>query len=146
MIARLQRDTLLAQLALVVVALVLRPRDWRLAAGILGGGLLAALSYWALRGAIEAVSTASQAPSEGGAPAPKKHDDSGTAENAKTSDFRPISRGFVLVKFFTRHAILALAAYGMMTRLRLDPIGMLIGVSAPVLAAALESLRYLRKS
>jgi hypothetical protein len=48
------------------------------------------------------------------------------------------------VKFFTRHAILALAAYGMMVRLHLDPLGMLVGVSSLFVAAAVEAVRSLR--
>jgi hypothetical protein len=49
-----------------------------------------------------------------------------------------------LVKFFTRHAILALAAYVMMVRLHLDPVGLLAGVSSLAVAAAVEGLRDLR--
>lgn len=55
------------------------------------------------------------------------------------------SRALALVKFFTRHGILALAAYGMMARLELHPIGLLIGVSAPAVAAAIEAARVLRR-
>ena len=54
------------------------------------------------------------------------------------------SRVWPLVKFFTRHAILALAAYGMMARLELHPIGLLIGVSAPAVAATVEAMRAAR--
>jgi len=49
-----------------------------------------------------------------------------------------------LVKFFTRHAIVALAAYGMMVRLHLDPIGLLAGVSSLGIALGFEALRDLR--
>jgi hypothetical protein len=49
-----------------------------------------------------------------------------------------------LVKFFTRHAIVALVAYGMMVRLRLDPLGLLAGVSSLVVGVAAEVLRDLR--
>jgi hypothetical protein len=45
------------------------------------------------------------------------------------------------VKFFTRHVILGLVAYGMMVRLHLDPIGMLVGVTSVVVAAAIEAAR-----
>jgi hypothetical protein len=51
------------------------------------------------------------------------------------------SRAMALVKFFTRHAILAFAAYVMMARLELHPVGMLVGVSVPILAAAVEAVR-----
>jgi hypothetical protein len=62
----------------------------------------------------------------------------------ETGGFRPVSGLFALVKFFTRYAILALAAYGMMLRLHLDPVGMLIGVSAVPVAAAAELARTRR--
>jgi hypothetical protein len=52
----------------------------------------------------------------------------------------------VLVKFFTRHVILAFAAYVMMARLHLDPIGMLLGVSSLGVAAAVEAARTLRSA
>ena len=55
-----------------------------------------------------------------------------------------ISPVFVLVKFFTRHAIVALAAYGMMVRLHLDPLGLLAGVSSLGVAVGVEALRDLR--
>jgi hypothetical protein len=45
------------------------------------------------------------------------------------------------VKFFTRHAILAVAAYVMMVRLHLDPVGMFIGVTSVVVAAAVAAAR-----
>jgi hypothetical protein len=54
------------------------------------------------------------------------------------------SRAWLLVKFFTRHGILALAGYGMMARLRLDPLAMLAGVGTFGLAAAVEAGRALQ--
>ena len=54
------------------------------------------------------------------------------------------SSGFKLVKFFTRHGILALAAYGMMVRLHLSAVGLLAGVSSLGVAVAVEALRDLR--
>lgn len=139
MIARLQRDTVITVIAVAVLLFLWRPRTPALALGVIGGGLLAGLSYWAIRGAV--ASLTSRGPGE-----VRNDDDATAAEEGERREFRPVSRSFALVKFFTRHAILALVAYGMMARLRLDPVGMLIGVSAPVVAAALESLRYLRKS
>jgi hypothetical protein len=118
---RLQRNTLFAIAALTVLAFFVRPTQPRIALGVLGGGLLIGLSYWGLRSLADVV--------------------------AKPADFaekRPSFRVFGLVKFFTRHAILALAAYGMMARLELHPIGLLIGVSAPGVAAALELFRARR--
>ena len=97
---------------------MLWPARWQVPAGVLGGGLLVGLSAWAIRGAVDGLS----------------------AEGAG----RPAA-ALVLVKFFTRHAILALAAYGMMVRLHLDPVGMLVGVSSLVIAAGVEALRRLQR-
>jgi hypothetical protein len=53
-------------------------------------------------------------------------------------------RPAALVKYFTRYGILAVAAYVMLARLRLHPIGLLAGVSSLVVAAALAAARFLR--
>jgi hypothetical protein len=96
-------------------------RDISIPLGVLGGGLLIGLSFWAIRGAVDAliaVRTSGETPAK--------------------------STGFQLVKFFTRHGMLALAAYVMMVRLHLDPLGLLAGVSSLAIAAAVEVLRDLR--
>lgn len=118
MVDPLIRDTAIACAGLAAGAWILRPDQPRLAAGVVGGGLLMGLSIWAIHGAVAQV-----------------------ASRARMREMRPVSRAFLLVKFFTRHAILALAAYGMMVRLRLDPIGMCVGVTAAVVAAAVEAGR-----
>ena len=91
------------------------------ALGVLGGGLLIGLSFWAIRGTVDALIALRS---------------SGETPGKRT--------GFHLVKFFTRHVILALAAYGMMVRLHLDPVGLLAGVTSLVVAVAVEGLRDLR--
>jgi hypothetical protein len=79
---------------------------WRSGAGVLGGGGLAALSYRGLKAGIF------------GGPGPAAR------------------RGVALVKFFTRYAILAVAAYVMLARLRLPPWAVAAGVSSLVVALA----------
>ncbi len=118
MTRRVLRDTAGVCAALALGALGVWPDRWRIAAGVLGGGALVGLSAWAIRGAVDGWlgAAGSRAPGAG-----------------------------VLVKFFTRHAILALAAYGMMVRLHLDPIGMLVGVSSLVLAAGVEAIRRIQR-
>ena len=112
------RSTAIVCAGLAVVAALAWPARWQVAAGVLGGGLLVGVSAWAIRGAVEGF--------VGQGPA------------------RPAA-SLVLVKFFTRHAILALAAYGMMVRLHLDPVGMIVGVSSLVIAAGVEALRRLQR-
>jgi len=112
-IERIVRDA-----AVVCVLAAIGFSAWRrdLASGlsVLAGGSLIGLSYWAIRGTVDALIS----PRSG-------------------------SR-FQLVKFFTRHAMLALAAYVMMVRLHLDAVGLLAGVSSLAVALAVEVLRDLR--
>jgi hypothetical protein len=112
MIARIARNTVWCCLA-IAVAFAAWQRNVAGPLGVLGGGVLIGLSFWAIRGSVDALM--------GGK-----------------------SRGFALVKFFTRHGILALAAYGMMVRLHLDPVGLLAGVSSLGVGVAGEALRDLR--
>jgi hypothetical protein len=119
-IERLARNT--AIICLIVAALAgAWTRDVFVPLGVLGGGILIGLSFWAIRGAVDAL-IALRSSGE----TPRK------------------STGLQLVKFFTRHGMLALAAYVMMVRLHLDPLGLLAGVSSIVIAAAVEVLRDLR--
>jgi small-conductance mechanosensitive channel len=114
MIERLARDTAVACAALCVVALAVWPSDWRVAGGVAGGGLLIGGSFWAISGAVTALATGRK------------------------------RRGLGFVKYFTRYGILALAAYGMMVRLHLSPLGLLTGVSALGVAVGVEAIRDLR--
>ena len=80
--------------------------------GVAAGGLIAAVSYGAIRAGVDAlVST------------------------------RSSSTVWGLVKFITRFAILGAIAYVMMVRLRAQPVWMLLGASSLVAAAALEAVR-----
>lgn len=121
MLARLQRDSLVTGAVLAAAAAVLWPARPDRPLGVLGGLLLVAVSY---RGIVAGVDGAW-----------------GTAANAETRrDAAPKGR-FGFVKFFTRHAILALGAYVMMARFGFDPVAMLAGVSAPAVAATAEIVR-----
>ena len=120
MIARIARDTAWACVAIAVVfAIVMRTLAAPL--GVIGGGLLIGLSFWAIRGSVDTLIALRSGGETGGK-----------------------SSGFKLVKFFTRHAIVALAAYVMMVRLHLEPVGLLAGVSSLGIAVAIESFRDVR--
>ncbi len=120
MIERIARDTALACVA-IAIGFFLWQRNLASPLGVIGGGLLIGLSFWAIRGTVDTLVGLRL----GG-------------ESARRS------RLFALVKFFTRHGILALAAYGMMVRLHLDPLGLLAGVSSLGVAVGVEALRDLR--
>jgi hypothetical protein len=117
-IRRFARNTALACLALSAGAAVWSRGDLRVVGGVIAGGVLIGVAIWALGGVV-----------------------SGLAAGVETADIRPISRRSALVKFFTRHGILAFVAYVMMVRLHLDPIGMVVGVTSVVVAAIVEARR-----
>lgn len=119
---RLERDTLVAGLGMAAIAALVWPEAPRRSLGVLGGLVLIAVSY---RGILAGVAGLWTAPP-------------GTGDSGQIR--RP--RGFV--KFFTRHAILALGAYVMMARFEFDPMAMLAGVTAPAIAAAVEIVRTVR--
>lgn len=121
MLDRIVRNTAVSCVVIAAIAAAWS-RGFRAPLGVLGGGLLIGLSYWAIRGTVDALIALRSGVDETPAKAPR----------------------FQLVKFFTRHGMLALAAYVMMVRLHLDPVGLLAGVSSLAVAVAVEVLRDLR--
>jgi hypothetical protein len=113
---RIGRYTAVVCATLAVLAAAVWPGRWEIAGGVLGGGTLVGVSAWAIRGLVDGL----------------------------LGGRRPAAAG-LLVKFFTRHGILALAAYGMMARLRLDPVAMLVGVSSLFIAAGVAALRRFQR-
>jgi ATP synthase I chain len=120
MIARIARDTALACLAIALVFFLVK-RTLAAPLGVLGGGLLIGLSFWAIRSTVDTL-ISRRSSSETGRKSPR----------------------LALVKFFTRHGIVALVAYGMMVRLHVDPLGVLLGVTSLGIAVGVEALRDLR--
>ena len=120
MLERIVRDAGIACVVIAVLFAIAR-QDVLSGVSVLGGGLLIGLSYWAIKGTVDAL-IAVRLGGENPARLPR----------------------WPLVKFFTRHGMLALAAYGMMVRLHLDPLGLLVGVSSLFMAVAIEVLRDLR--
>lgn len=131
MIARVARHTAVACVA-IAIGFAIWKRNLAAPLGVLGGGLLIGLSFWAIRGSVDALVAM-------GSGSPRR---SGGA--AKAGETGRKTTTFSLVKFFTRHGILALGAYGMMVRLHLDPMGLLAGASSLGVAAAVEALREFR--
>ena len=109
---RFERDAILSCGVLAGIALALPGGGPWMAVAVLGGGGLAAASYRAIKGAVDAVAGGGR-------------------------------RTAALVKFFTRHGMLAIAAYVMLVRLRLHPVGVLMGASSLFVAAAVAAARSL---
>ena len=125
---RIERDTLVVGGMLALGALALWPEHPARAAGVAGGLALIALSYQGIRAGVDGV--------WGRVPAPPA--------GAVGSDPAAVRAPFGFVKFFTRHAMLALSAYVMMARFEFDPMAMLAGVTAPAIAATVEFARTMR--
>lgn len=123
MLRRVERDAVLACGAMAALAMVVGRGGWAL--GVLGGGGLAWVSYAGIKGGIDALVAVA-----------------GASPEARRAARTRAAIG--LVKFFTRYAILAAAAYVIMARLRLPPIAVLAGASSLVIAVTLEALRALR--
>jgi hypothetical protein len=130
-VERVARDTALA-CVVIAIGFWLWKRNLSSPLGVLGGGLLIGLSFWAIRGTVDTLVSLQAGVSRR------------SPEGAKADETGRKSTGFALVKFFTRHGIVALAAYGMMVRLHLDPVGLLAGVSSLGVAVGVEALRDLR--
>lgn len=162
---RFERDAILACLAMSAVALIVAilvdgaDLAARAALGVLGGGLLMALSYRAIKGAVDVLvevavgQTGAEAPFQTESPGGSSSDPDSAAEDWRSEqDFSPAHppalssgrRAVLAVKFFTRYALLAVAAYVMLTCFRLHPVGILAGATSPFLAALMQLARLAR--
>lgn len=100
---------------------------WRADAplGVLAGGLLVRISYKGIKSGIDALVGAM-----------------GHAPEARERTARGrVSTAIGLVKFFTRYAILGVAAWVIMARLKLPPVAVFAGASSLVIAVMFEALR-----
>ena len=98
---------------MAVIALVLPGGGMWAAFSVVCGGLLVWISYRGVRSGVDAAITGQK------------------------------SRVLPLVKFFTRYGILAFAAYVMLARLRVSPLGLLAGASSLVAAACVAAARVI---
>jgi hypothetical protein len=95
---------------------------WRFGGGVLGGGLLSAISYRVLMRGVAAMG-------------PPPAGDEG----------RPaVSLTRVALGLAGRYALLLAVGYVIIARLHLHPLGVLVGVSAVVIAAMVEAARAWR--
>ena len=102
---------------MAAVAWMVARGDVNAPAGVFGGGALVWVSYRGIKGGIDAMVT------------------------ARGGEARRIHVAIGLVKFFTRYAILAVAAYVIMARFRMPPLAVFAGASSLVVAVAIEALR-----
>jgi hypothetical protein len=117
-----ERDAVLVWGGLTAAALLATRGRWDVALGVAAGGALMVVSYLGIKGGADVLVAA-------------------------VEGSRPRRRVLVVgaLKFLGRFALLGLGAYVMLTRLRLHPVGVLVGASAPVLAAAIQVGRLARR-
>lgn len=130
MIERIARSTAISCVVIAIAFAIWRGSAWA-AIAVFGGGFLIAISFWAIAQTVDKLMPAASVSRR-------------SPEGAKADETGQKTAVFTLVKFFTRHAIVALAAYGMMVRLHLDAMGVLAGVTSLGVAVGLEALRDLR--
>ncbi len=127
MLRRFERNQAVACLAMASAAACLGRLD--VALGVLGGGGLMGLSYWAIKGGVDAIV--------------RNPARAGSHDTARQHARRRLA---ALARFVGRYALLALAAYVMLACLHTHPVGLLIGAASPVVAAAAEAVRVVRTS
>jgi hypothetical protein len=89
------------------------------ALGVLGGGLLIAISLYTIGGGVSAIVAAASGQSPG---------------RQKPA--------WLLAKVVLRYALLGFLAYVMIARLRLHPIGLLVGATSITAAVFVEAVRF----
>jgi hypothetical protein len=117
------------------------------AVAVLGGGLIAAVSYAGLASGVTALTAAAERAAGPGPAADPVRGGSPDADGAEPDPARkrPRPPAKILATVVLRYALLGLLAYVMIARLRLHPVGLLAGVSSVVIAVGAEAIRSLVK-
>ncbi len=126
-LGRIERGALAWCGLLALGAFVWRRGNPEVALGVLGGGALIAVSYWAIKSSVTRLTEALA-----------RRAASGSGARARPS------LALALAVFVLRYALLGLLAYVMIARLRLHPVGLFLGASSVVAAAAVEAMRPAR--
>jgi hypothetical protein len=117
MLRRIERTSVAVCGAMAVAAWIAARGRLDAPLGVVGGALLVAISYRGIKGGIDAVA------------------------GAAGGERRRAGVTIGLVKFFTRYAILAVAAWVIMARLTLPPVAVIAGASSLVVAVGIEAFR-----
>lgn len=122
LLARIERKAIWVALGLAVAALIWPGAGAAVTAGVFGGALLGGISYWSIKRGVDGLTNAMAG---------------GASVRGKTAQ--------ALIILVGRYALLALIAYVMISRLRLSPVGLLLGASVIPIAATVEVLAGVRK-
>lgn len=136
LLRRLERTAVVWWIGVAALALLWRRGRPDVAVGVLGGGVLAGASYWAIKSGIDRLSAHLMRRAAAGATTARG--EAGASRQPARAPWRAVAL------MGLRYALLALLAYVMIARLRLHPIGLLLGASSVVAAAAIEALRIPR--
>ena len=120
LLRRVERTAAVCCGLMMVAALILAKGSPGPALAVLAGGVLIGLSYWSIKSGVSNLLG---------------------AVGAQT----PAPRGRIALQLAGRYALLGFAAYVMIVRLRLHPLGLLAGASSIVAAVTVEAGRLLMK-
>jgi small neutral amino acid transporter SnatA (MarC family) len=145
LLRRLERGALVWCALAAVGVLALAPSRTDVLLGIAGGGILAIVSFYAIRGSVDAAVRAFAPAAASRPPAEASSDGPGPEPMAAPTRTGPQPAGTasLVVKMAGRYALLALLAYVMIARLRLHPLGLLLGMTALAASATAEAVRSL---
>jgi hypothetical protein len=138
LLRRLERTAIAACLLMAAAAMPIG--GWWATVAVLGGGLIAAVSYVSLASGVAALTDA-VARGAARANALQAEDRAPSRSGSQT----PRAAARTLAKVVLRYALLGLLAYVMIARLRLHPVGLLAGVSSVVIAVGVEAVRIVVK-
>jgi hypothetical protein len=124
LLRRIGRTSIIVCVSMAAVALVVSPSPFRSALAVLGGGMIAGVSYLAIQSGV-----------------------SGLVDRVIVSSTPPRRSAlrWAVTKLTLRYALLGFGAYVMIARLRVPPLGLLAGASSIVAAVAVEAVRLLMK-
>ena len=122
---RVQRDSAVIAVAAAALALVIQRGRAEGALGVLAGAALMAFSYTAIKGGVTTLLQRAAATTE-------------TAPAARVSRGRV---AWALFRFIGRYLVIGVAAWAALVPLRAHPLGLVAGVTVPVLAIAIEAVR-----
>lgn len=125
---RIERTSIAACVVMAAAALLIARGAPGPAVGVLGGGLLIGVSYRTIASGVNGLVDSL------GRRAPADH----------PAEARP-RLAWTVTKLAFRYALLTVLAYVMIARLRLHPVGLLVGASSVVAAASVEAVRLLLK-
>ncbi len=123
-LGRVERDAVIVLAVMAATALLLQGGRPEGALGVLGGGALMGISYRAIKRVVNTLTARAGA----GDPSGAEREPPDRAKRA-------------VVWFVFRYALLAAGAYVILMPLRAHPLGVFAGVTAPVVAIALEAVR-----